>query len=100
MDSIITVLDDEVRIAPLDAEEGWPDDDPEDMRYCACAGDWSSLPCSCHPDVEALGPSGPVELLLERDEDRDERALADALRLAMSDAAWTRLRSHRAFAGR
>lgn len=53
MTAIITILDDEILIAPLADDEGLPEaDDHEGEHYCVCAGRHTALPCSCLPDFE------------------------------------------------
>jgi hypothetical protein len=53
MTAIITIADTEIIIAPLADDEGLPEeDDREGERFCACAGAWTALPCSCRPDVD------------------------------------------------
>jgi hypothetical protein len=52
MTAIITIAADEIIIAPLAWDEDLPeDDDHEGERFCACAGAWTALPCSCRPDL-------------------------------------------------
>lgn len=53
MTAIITITDDEILIAPLRDDEDLPEDDNhEGEHFCACAGAWTALPCSCRPDFE------------------------------------------------
>jgi len=53
MTAIITIADDEILIAPLRDDEDLPEDDAhEGEHFCACAGAWTALPCSCRPDFE------------------------------------------------
>lgn len=53
MTAIITIAADEIIIAPLADDEGLPeDDDHEGEHFCACAGGWTALACSCRPDFD------------------------------------------------
>ncbi len=53
MTAIITILDDEIVIAPLRDDEGLPDDeDQAGGHYCHCAEEYTALPCSCRPDFK------------------------------------------------
>jgi hypothetical protein len=58
MTAIITITDDEIIIAPLAWDEDLPpedlppEDDHEGEHFCACAGAWTALTCSCRPDFK------------------------------------------------